>query len=247
MHSHLDLYPNPHQIAKECNDRGMYVLSVTTTPKAWRGTQDLVKGYKRIRTSLGLHPQLVHERFEEIELFDHLLPKSPYIGEIGLDGTKHYQPNFQQQLKVFRHILKSINSHGGRIMSLHSAGATNVLLSELANHKSIGIPILHWFSGSKVELKKAIDRGCWFSIGPAMLATRRGKELIKHMPQNRLLAETDGPFARMKQEMVMPWDVNIVCKQLGRIWGYSLKEVVNLLDSNFSGLISQAGISSLSL
>lgn len=38
MHCHLDLYPRPDLVAEESKRRGTYILSVTTTPKAWHGT-----------------------------------------------------------------------------------------------------------------------------------------------------------------------------------------------------------------
>ncbi len=67
MHCHLDLYTNPQYVAKRCKDENIYVLSVTTTPKAWYGTSSLAKDCPRIRTALGLHPQQAHERWQELE------------------------------------------------------------------------------------------------------------------------------------------------------------------------------------
>ena len=61
FHAHLDLYPSPHATARECIARNLYVLSVTTTPSAWAGTAALTKGAPRIRTALGLHPQIARE------------------------------------------------------------------------------------------------------------------------------------------------------------------------------------------
>jgi len=52
MHCHLDLYPDPFKISEECKNRGTYVLSVTTTPKAWDGTNRLADGNPHIRTAL---------------------------------------------------------------------------------------------------------------------------------------------------------------------------------------------------
>jgi len=83
MHCHLDLYPDPYAMAKKCEEKGLYALSVTTTPKAWNGTLNLTEGNDRIKTALGLHPQLAHQRIQELELFDSLLPQAKYVGEIG--------------------------------------------------------------------------------------------------------------------------------------------------------------------
>ena len=88
FHVHLDLYPRPHATALECIARNLYVLSVTTTPSAWAGTATLTKGAQKMRTALGLHPQIAHERKAELGLFEELLPQVRYVGEIGLDGGR---------------------------------------------------------------------------------------------------------------------------------------------------------------
>src|ERR1700741_2594809 len=85
FHCHLDLYPDPHAVRDECARRGLYVLSVTTTPSAWNGTFALSRDAPRIRTALGLHPQLAYERHSELDLFESLIAETRYVGEIGLD------------------------------------------------------------------------------------------------------------------------------------------------------------------
>src|SRR4051794_11064746 len=92
FHCHLDLYPDPHAVARACVERGLYVLSVTTTPSAWIGTEALAGGAARIRTALGLHPQLAHQRKGELVQFEHRISETRYVGEIGLDGA----PEFKQ-------------------------------------------------------------------------------------------------------------------------------------------------------
>jgi TatD DNase family protein len=195
MHCHLDLYPDPAQVVQEVARAKSYVLSVTTTPKAWRGTAALAVGHPRIKTALGLHPQLAHERKGELVLFDTLLPETRYVGEVGLDGTPEYKPFWRDQQKVFDHILASSAKAGGRILTIHSRGAATPVLDALERHPEAGTPILHWFSGTKGELKRAIEIGCWFSVGPAMLKSKKGQEIASAIPRNRILTETDGPFA----------------------------------------------------
>src|SRR3546814_18699803 len=70
FHCHLDLYPDPPAVARACRERGLYVLSVTTTPSAWAGTSALAEGDARRRTALGLHPQITHEQRKEMSTFD---------------------------------------------------------------------------------------------------------------------------------------------------------------------------------
>ena len=114
FHCHLDLYPDPAVIVDECRRRGLYTLSVTTTPTAWKGTSALVGNAPRIRTALGLHPQLAHERRSELPLFDELLPQVRYVGEIGLDGAPEFRPQWDAQIAVFEHILAKCAAAGGR-------------------------------------------------------------------------------------------------------------------------------------
>lgn len=236
MHCHLDLYPDPFKVAEECKQRGTYVLSVTTTPKAWEGTCRLAEGSPRIRTALGLHPQIAHQRFQELALFDALLPNTKYVGEIGLDGGSGFKDQWEIQLKVFRHILNSVNQAGGRIMTIHSRASEAAVLDELTGID--GVPILHWFTGTKSQLKKAIDIGCWFSVGPGMLSTKKGVELVSIMPQNKILTETDGPFAKYKGNPLMPWECDIAVTMLSSIWKQSSEQTNIILRENLKSILS---------
>ena len=40
FHCHLDLYPNHHSVRQECDRRGMYILSVTTTLREMDSQRD---------------------------------------------------------------------------------------------------------------------------------------------------------------------------------------------------------------
>lgn len=237
FHAHLDLYPNPFEIAEECAKRNMYVLSVTTTPKAWRGTIRLQGKHKRIKTALGFHPQLVEKRFNELPLFEQILPEARYIGEIGMDSSREFKDSFALQRKVFKHILKCVDRAGGRIMSIHSRGCVKEVISEL---KGIaGIPVLHWFTGDQKQLKEAIDIGCWFSVGPAMMNRSNSLEIISLIPKDRILTETDGPFAKFNSRPLFPWDVEIVLKGLSDLWKLKLVEVKEQVLQNLKELTTK--------
>ena len=107
LHCHVDLYPQPAAIVEECTRRNMYVLSVTTTPSAWKGTSALAAGNERIRTAIGLHPQLAQQRKGELSQFDELIHETRYVGEIGLDGTPECKPFWEDQMAVFEHVLQT--------------------------------------------------------------------------------------------------------------------------------------------
>lgn len=238
FHCHLDLYSEPLQVARECQRRGIYVLSVTTTPSAWSGTNTLSLGDSRIRTALGLHPQLAHERHTELGLFDQLVCQTAYVGEIGLDGGPEFKAHWPVQMRVFEHILNSCARAGGRILSVHSRHASKDVLKMFERHPNAGTPVLHWFSGTKKEIEHANELGCWFSVGPAMLRSERGRTTLTRMPRNRVLTESDGPFAQLDGSPVLPWQVDKAITELSALWEVSENEVAGILHENLRQLVA---------
>ena len=236
LHCHLDLYPDPVAVTAKCRDLGLYVLSVTTTPSAFDGTRALAKDAPRIRTGLGLHPQLARERRSELPLFEKLLPLTPYVGEIGLDGAPEYRPFWDDQVAVFDGALAACQAAGGRIMSLHSRRAATQVLDALLRFPGAGTAVFHWFSGTPRELERAAAAGCWFSVGPAMLASAKGRALAAAMPRERVLTETDGPFAQVEGVAALPWDCKLAVDTLADLWAQKLEDTEKQLRQNLRRL-----------
>lgn len=239
FHCHLDLFPDYQRVVDDCMGANIYILAVTTTPSAWRGTRKLVCASRRIRVALGLHPELAHRRESELGLFEEHLRDAQYVGEVGLDGSKHLHSSQDAQLRVFRSVLWLTQRAGGRVMSIHSRHAVDPVLDLLKAHDA-GIPVLHWFSGSKTQLKRAADMGCWFSVGPAMLRSRKGRDLVSAMPRERVLTETDGPFTRLGGKPLLPFDVSRAVPELGAIWGEAEHLVEARLIDSFKRLLRLA-------
>lgn len=232
FHCHLDLFPDPIKIAKECGERDLYVLAVTTTPSAWVKSNQLGANNKKIKTALGLHPQLAYEREEELSLFDNLLNNVRYVGEIGLDGSPDFIKTWDAQIRVFYHILNSCQNNGGKILSIHSRKAEKKVIDLLSNFPKAGIPILHWYSGNLTELKRAIDMGCWFSVNPAMVKSKSGIRIIQEIPKNKIVPETDSPFTGEYGNPYKPWDVELVYSGLSKIWSMTLSDTKELVWNN---------------
>ena len=238
MHCHIDLYQNPLEVIERCKKSELYVLSVTTTPSAWEGTYALTKDLSRFNTALGLHPQLAHERESELGLFDKLITKTRYIGEIGLDGSTSFRPHFDTQLRVFRHILRSCQSYNSKILSIHSRAAVKEVIAELEAHQGCGTPILHWYLGGKKDIGKVLDLGGWFSVGPAMIHSKQGTKVISWLPQDRVLLETDGPFTSIDGRPMEPCDSRITVEYLSNLWQLNEREVNEILKKNLRELCS---------
>lgn len=234
FHCHLDLMASPEKVVRELEEAQAYVLSVTTTPKAFPKTSRLVRKGGRIRTALGYHPQLVAERTNELSLFERMLAETRYVGEVGLDGGKEFASSKDAQSKVFGTILDLCSSQGSKIISIHSRHAASAVLDKLTEHPKCGIPVLHWFTGSLNELERAIKMGCWFSVGAPMLRSKKGIDTLKIIPKERVLTETDAPFATTDIRA----SLTTATKGLAKIWGVDEVEANSSIISNLKKLVA---------
>lgn len=238
MHCHVDLYPDHQEILNNIKQSNYYVLSVTTVPSAWEGTVNLTKGLDHCRTALGLHPQVAHLRKNELKLFDKFVSETRYIGEIGLDGSRGYKEHLDDQLLVLNHILKKCEEFDDKILTIHSLNAVDQTLDCLKQFPQSGTPILHWFLATKKQVLEAVELGCYFSIGPAMLQSSRGKKVISWLPIDRILLETDGPFAKVDGKVLFPSNVTLVIEYLNQFWEIDTQSVLDRLSQNLVTLLS---------
>jgi TatD DNase family protein len=237
LHCHVDLYPDHEKILSDIENSGYYVLSVTTVPSAFKGTEALTGKLNNCRTALGLHPQLAHQRHNELSLFDSLCDATRYIGEIGLDGSKGYAEHMEVQQVVFEHILNKCCEFNDKILTIHSLNAVDKVLELLSIYPDAGTPILHWFLASKKQVDRAVELGCYFSVGPAMINSERAKKVISWLPQSRVLLETDGPFAKTDGRPAFPSDVVLVIRYLSELWIKPVSQVNSELKSTLKKVV----------
>lgn len=240
FHCHLDLFPSPAKAADEIEKAGAYVLSVTNTPKAFPKTAQIAKERKRIRTALGLHPQLVHERHGEVGMFVRLLGETEYVGEVGIDGGDEFARHLDLQKDVFDRILRACSSAGGRVMSIHSRHASGEVLEALSRHPTSGIAVLHWFSGPLAHAERAAELGTWFSIGLPMVRSGRASALLAKLPRDRVLTETDAPFASTTGEHYPITAVIDTMSALAQLWNCDVSSVQKQLNQNLRTLVTRA-------
>ncbi|MDI6911237.1 Qat anti-phage system TatD family nuclease QatD [Nocardioides sp.] len=241
LHCHLDLYRNAVEVVAEVQRRGIAVLSVTTTPTAFRGTSRLAQGCPQVKTALGLHPELAGQREHELGLFDQLVAETRFVGEVGLDGSRRFAASRETQRRVFDHILRSCADAGGRVLSIHSRSAVAAVLDSLEAAPEAGIPVLHWFTGTARQAEAAVEAGCWFSVGPGMLQTPKSREILRLLPRTRILTETDGPFASTDGAPAYPWHVEHAIAALAELWDVSVSDTAAQLETNFADLIAASG------
>jgi TatD DNase family protein len=244
FHCHLDLFPDPASAVSDAEAAGIYTLTVTTTPKAWPRNHDLTHKTKYVRAALGLHPQLIAERSAEIKLWEKYLPQARYVGEVGLDAGPSYYRSMDLQKEVFTRILQKCAEIGGKVLTVHSVRAATPVLDLIESHlpRQESQIVLHWFTGSKSEARRAIDLGCYFSINAPMLRNDRGRALVAALPSDRLLTETDGPFTRVEDRPTTPIDVKATVDALATLRNMKPEDLAQTIHSNLRSLLQGAGI-----
>lgn len=239
FHCHLDLFADPVSAIREAEEAGIYTLTVTTTPKAWPRNHELTHNTRYVRAALGLHPQLVADRADEITIWEEFLPQARYVGEVGLDAGPRYYRSLDLQKQVFTLILQRCSKAGGKILTVHSVRAATMVLDLIESHlpQERGRVVLHWFTGSSSEARRAIDLGCYFSINAAMLSNDRGRKLIVSLPPDRLLTETDAPFTRVGDRQAAPQDVRTAVEALAALRGITPDKLAHAIDLNLRSLL----------
>ncbi|HGY9639945.1 MULTISPECIES: Qat anti-phage system TatD family nuclease QatD [Pseudomonas] len=240
FHCHLDLYPDHERLIVECDQAEVATLAVTTTPKAWRRNREIAASSRHVRVALGLHPQLVAERESELPLLERLLEETRYVGEVGLDAGPQFYRSFEAQERVFRRVLEACSEQGGKILTVHSVRCVGKVLTHIEKllPSDRGKVVLHWFTGSPSEARRAVELGCYFSINSQMLASAKHRSLVALLPSNRILTETDGPFVQSEGRPTRPAiDIPKTVRTLALIRGQSSEQTAIQIISNLRDLI----------
>ncbi|HLC09561.1 MAG TPA: TatD family hydrolase [Nitrosopumilaceae archaeon] len=156
-------------------------------------TLELGQKSRLVLPFVGMHPE---EAADDLEPLVKLIEKNSKqisgIGEIGLDKTYvSNQDEFKRQETVFRTML-SIAEKLNKPVSIHSRATLDEILAILPSY-SISATLLHWFAGSKKQLKAAMELGCYASYGPSMIYAQDKQVLLSETNRDRILVETDGP------------------------------------------------------
>jgi TatD DNase family protein len=234
-HCHLDRYPDPELIAAQAAQHGVFVLAVTNLPSHFGAGVSNVRALKRVRLALGLHPLAANDHARELPVFDRWFRETSFIGEVGLDFSRHGLSTAVRQLDTFRHVIRRV-ANDGKVVSLHSRGAELEVLDILNQHSAIRA-IFHWYSGSLSTLDKILEAGHFLSVNPAMVSSAKGREILGRVPRERLLTETDGPHVTVGREKAMPWDVALVEGAIADLWTCSQSTVREQVWLNFTSIV----------
>jgi TatD DNase family protein len=149
-----------------------------------------------VYAAVGIHPwtvnDLTDDQFQETIDFISKKAKSKglvAIGEIGLDFK--YMNIWDRQLKVFDSMLHLAEKLVLPVI-IHSRGTTAQIVDMLPSY-SVKKVLLHWFSNPISALTKAVDHGFYISEGVPVVFSNGIRDVVKKVPMENLLTETDGP------------------------------------------------------
>ena len=207
----------------------------------------LAEAYPQIYAAVGVHPHdaktLTGELLEELGTLA-VHPKVVAIGEIGLDFFRDLSPRDKQR-QAFQQQL-ALASKAGKPVIIHDRQAHKEVMAILrrwveGGHQPAGV--MHCFSGDLAMAQEAIELGFYISIaGPVTFGkARRLRELVRELPVNKLLLETDCPYLTPhphRGKRNEPAYVKLVAQELARIKGLSLEEVARITSDNAQALFA---------
>ena len=198
-HAHL-IYDNvkTEDIIKNMkNDKLEKIIAVGVQVEDSIKSQKLAENNEDIYCVVGIHPECASETTDEdIKLIDELANKKKVIGigEIGLDY--HYtQDNIEKQKEIFIKQIKLADKHNLPIC-IHTRDAKEDTYEILKNHKEYlkNGGVMHCYSYDNEYAKKFIDLGFYISFAGNFTYKKNVSDLIKGLPIDKILVETDAPF-----------------------------------------------------
>lgn len=237
-HAHLfdEYYDDIKSVLDKAKDNGIeYVVNAADTIESCKEVIKHSKEYDNYYYCLGIHPENVDEDLDELsQLIEENKndPKFVAIGEIGLD---YYwiKDNKVKQIDVLRYQLDLAKKYNKPVV-IHSREATKDTIDILGEYD---IPVyIHCFSGSKETLDIYLKRGYYIGIGGVITFKNANlKDVIKDMPLDNLLLETDAPYLAPvphRGEQNEPAYIKDIAEYISSLKNVDIKEIEEKTSKN---------------
>ncbi|MCG6199964.1 TatD family hydrolase [Psychromonas antarctica] len=251
-HCHLDGldYKNRHKdladvVSKAAQQGINYLLSVCVELKKYPAMAQLIAPFPQIFSSVGMHPLYQDEAVDSALLLEYAQHKNVVaVGETGLDFF--YSPdNKAQQEASFRaqvRVAKLVN----KPLIVHTRDAREETLTILREEGAEQVGgVLHCFTESLEMAQAAMEMGFYISVS-GIVTFKNAKALqavIKAIPLNRLLVETDSPYLAPvphRGQENEPAYTRDVAQFVADLKGVSFAELEKTTTENFFNLFTQA-------
>ena len=159
----------------------------------------------------GVHPHHASEYTEECDAEMralHAHAEVVAVGETGLDYFRDFSPRPMQRKAFERQLQIAVDT--SKPLFLHQRDAHGDFMAMMKNFDGqLGAAVVHCFTGTREELFDYLDHDWYIGITGWLCDERRGahlRELVKHIPANRLMIETDAPYLMPRNLTPMPKD-----------------------------------------
>ncbi len=207
-HAHLDMIKNEEDV-KESVEKLDYVITIGCDKEEIHKAIELSKRYENVYASIGFHPYEVKDiKEEDIETLKKLSlenEKVVAIGECGLDYYRDITPKdiqhkfFEKQIELAKELNLPLIVHS------RSANEDTVkILEKYAPYPASGI--IHCFGGDIPMMEACVDMGFYISFAGNVTYPKADnlREVLKRVPLDRLLLETDSPFLSPQKKRGKP-------------------------------------------
>ncbi|AEV16707.1 Sec-independent protein tatD [Thermus sp. CCB_US3_UF1] len=243
-HAHLDfLAPEELEEVRAHLGELRAVLTLGVDPARWGKTLELAQG--NVYAAVGLHPTSAHLLSPEVEeALGHYArhPRVRAVGETGLDY--HWTPETRAAQFRALDFQAALAQALGLPLVLHVRSRDGKAEEDLAGWLLAHRPprvVLHAFSGHPALVGAGLAVGAYFSFaGPLTYRKNQAlREVLRQLPPDRLLVETDTPFLppephRGKRNR--PHYVRHTLAKLAEVLGLDYGEAERLTDGNAEGL-----------
>ncbi len=197
IHAHLN-FPEYEadraEVIKRLKENKVGVINVGTDAKTSAEVVKLAEENENMWATVAMHPHEVETPFD-YDYFKALAqhPKVVAIGECGLDYFKLEDETVKnKQQELFKQHIKLAKEVGKPLM-LHIRDSYDDVLAILESEQA-GRAHAHFFAGSWAVAQKFLDRGDSLSFTGVITFTHDYDEVIRNIPLDKLMAETDAPY-----------------------------------------------------
>ena len=159
----------------------------------------------------GVHPHHAVEYTEECDAEMralHAHAEVVAVGETGLDYFRDFSPRPAQRRAFERQL--QIGADTGKPLFLHQRDAHADFMAIMKQFDGrLGPAVVHCFTGTRAELFDYLDRDWHVGITGWLCDERRGahlRELVRNIPAQRLMVETDAPYLLPRTLRPLPKD-----------------------------------------